>query len=321
MIGAECSKSHPSYGDGSLNDNGASYNKCVDDAKSRLEEEELLFNNETTKQDYRHLRLKVLPELISFLYSNQELFLDIGIAEQAIEEALIDAEIDTKIIPELTSLILDLAPYVGDIKAGIQVTYGKDVITGEKINRFYEGLGFIASVLADVPTDGMGGVAIRGIKDYSKVKKNLKNLKKVRFFMGIMIKSRNFENKIYALSTKIFHQVRVCYTKECDGKYKILDGYVRNKAIFSMKNSQLSKIQFNTAKKYIDEAVSKYSPGTPIWQTKTGNNTSLGGDVLRGKLYLVVHAQIKKIPQSILDYASKKDVLIITEKQVLTLIK
>lgn len=92
---------------------------------------------------------------------------------------------------------------------------------------------------------------------------------------------------------------------------KRLDSYIPKKEIVSRKFSQLGKVTEETAKKHIDELVSKYSPGEAIKQTaRNADAIAKGGTELSGKMILEVPVQKTPIPQSVLDHAKDAGVQI-----------
>jgi hypothetical protein len=78
---------------------------------------------------------------------------------------------------------------------------------------------------------------------------------------------------------------------------------IPGKKITSRKATQLADISIDTAKKYIDELVTKYKKNTPIQNTKRAGATEL-----KGRYTLQVPKQEKPIPKEISDYAKKKQV-------------
>ena len=115
-----------------------------------------------------------------------------------------------------------------------------------------------------------------------------------------------------------FNFIREQYYKRMGGfnevvvaGWKRLDSYIPNKEIVSRKFTQLKNVKPKTAKKYIDELVNKYSPGTKIKNTpRNAEAIAQGGDKLNGKMILEVPPQKKAIPPEVLEHATKKKVLI-----------
>lgn len=79
---------------------------------------------------------------------------------------------------------------------------------------------------------------------------------------------------------------------------KRLDSYDPGDSIVSRKNTQLDGVKPETAKYYIDEILSKYSPGTGIKGRP---------DTLQGDLVLEVPVQNGDVPQAIIDHANSKN--------------
>jgi hypothetical protein len=86
--------------------------------------------------------------------------------------------------------------------------------------------------------------------------------------------------------------------------------------IVSRKYTQLAEIKPETAKSYINELKNKYPPGArvaevPSQRKGSGHqNSGLAGQNLDGEMILEVPVQKGEIPQSILEYADKRDVTI-----------
>ncbi|MFY1664552.1 hemagglutinin repeat-containing protein [Pseudomonas sp. Pseu.R1] len=100
------------------------------------------------------------------------------------------------------------------------------------------------------------------------------------------------------------------YIQREDGKgYYRVDSYNPvTEEIISRKFTQLSEVSEATAKNYISEAVSKYSPGATI--AKVPSSGSLGGQKLQGTVILEIPPQNGPIPLSVLDAAKKADVIL-----------
>ena len=114
-----------------------------------------------------------------------------------------------------------------------------------------------------------------------------------------------------------YNEVYVEYSKKDGTETKVrLDSYVPGEEIISRKYTQLAAVKPETAKKYIDELVGKYPPNAKIADVPTQkkgsghSNDGLAGDVLEGDMILEVPVQKKDVPKEILDYATKKDVII-----------
>ena len=92
---------------------------------------------------------------------------------------------------------------------------------------------------------------------------------------------------------------------------KRLDSYIPGKEIVSRKFTQLAKVSEDTAKKYIDEMVSKYSPGTAIKETaRNGDAIAKGGKELAGEMILEVPQQAGQISKEVLQHAKEAGVKI-----------
>jgi hypothetical protein len=84
-----------------------------------------------------------------------------------------------------------------------------------------------------------------------------------------------------------------------------LDSYIPNKEIISRKATQMAETLYDTSKKHIDELVNKYKKNRTI-----ANPDRAGTKTLKGDYILEIPKQKAPIPQEIVDYAKKKDVLI-----------
>ena len=93
-------------------------------------------------------------------------------------------------------------------------------------------------------------------------------------------------------------------SKKITKKGKVLD-VLTNTEIISHKFTQLSKIQFNTAKGYIDEIGKKYA-------NKLTNSKKLTNQIStrKRKQILEIPPQKNGIPQNVLDHAKKNSVKI-----------
>ncbi|SUS08118.1 hypothetical protein DF3PB_5830002 [uncultured Defluviicoccus sp.] len=80
--------------------------------------------------------------------------------------------------------------------------------------------------------------------------------------------------------------------------------------IVSRKFTQLAEIQPETASKYLREMERKYAPGTMIADVPTTRASGLAGQRLRGQMYLDVPTQNAPVPQSILDEAAERRIII-----------
>lgn len=90
-----------------------------------------------------------------------------------------------------------------------------------------------------------------------------------------------------------------------------LDSYVPGEEIISRKLTQLSEVSLETGRRYIDELVSKYSPGTRIPSTPANDASGLAGQTLEGQMVLQVPPQAGTIPNELLEYATEQGVHII----------
>lgn len=94
-----------------------------------------------------------------------------------------------------------------------------------------------------------------------------------------------------------------------------VDALGRNQVV-SLKHTQLAEVQPQTARKYIDEIITKYNPDDPtlVIARTAGNTDKLAstaiGKSLEGRMILGVPTQNAPIPQEILDYAAKWDITI-----------
>ncbi len=81
--------------------------------------------------------------------------------------------------------------------------------------------------------------------------------------------------------------------------------------IISLKHTHLSDISPETAKRYLDEAVTNYQPGTKVSDVPSNgpvgpHGADLRNRLLAGELILQVPSQHTPIPQAILDYAESR---------------
>jgi len=91
---------------------------------------------------------------------------------------------------------------------------------------------------------------------------------------------------------------------------KRVDSYIPRKEIISRKFTQLSEVTVSTAKKYLDEMVEKYRPGTPIKNTARNAEAMAHSPTLQGKMILEVPRQKGAIPKEILEHAAENKVII-----------
>jgi hypothetical protein len=90
-----------------------------------------------------------------------------------------------------------------------------------------------------------------------------------------------------------------------DGMKYRLDTLIPGKKIISRKATQLADISIDTAKKYIDELVTKYKSGKKIQNAKRA-----GAEKLEGKYTLQIPKQEKPIPKEVLEHAENQKVTI-----------
>ncbi|MBR1722407.1 MAG: hypothetical protein IJ727_08010 [Treponema sp.] len=93
-----------------------------------------------------------------------------------------------------------------------------------------------------------------------------------------------------------------------NNKY-VVDSYIPDKEIISRKYSQLANIKESTAIGYLRELEKKYPPGAKI-SDRVFNSKALRGKTLEGIPILEVPVQNKPIPQSIIDKATEKGIII-----------
>lgn len=92
---------------------------------------------------------------------------------------------------------------------------------------------------------------------------------------------------------------------------KRLDSYIPGLEIISRKFTQLGRVTEKTAKKYIDEMVEKYAPGTLIRNTtRNADAIAQGGKELAGEMILEVPKQTYKISNEVLEHATENMVKI-----------
>jgi filamentous hemagglutinin len=93
------------------------------------------------------------------------------------------------------------------------------------------------------------------------------------------------------------------------GRPNFLDSYddVKGEIVFR-RDTQFSEIQFKTAKTYFREFVSKYPPGARIANVPSAGK--LAGEELMGQMIFEVPPQWKSVPKTVLDEATRFDILI-----------
>ena len=96
------------------------------------------------------------------------------------------------------------------------------------------------------------------------------------------------------------------------GNGKVLDSYTAGRHIVSRKQTQLGEVNRSTAREYLREATKKYSPGEIVKDTPKARAQypHLIGTRLKGMLYLEVPVQHHPVPDRILKYAIKKEIII-----------
>lgn len=87
-----------------------------------------------------------------------------------------------------------------------------------------------------------------------------------------------------------------------------MDSYDPDVEIVSRKNTQLADVQEATAKRYLSEVDRKYAPGTKIAEVPSAKD--LAGKTLNGQKILEVPVQEKPVPQSVLDAANERNIII-----------
>ena len=115
-----------------------------------------------------------------------------------------------------------------------------------------------------------------------------------------------------------FNFIREGYYKRLGGFSEVvlesgkrLDSYIPGREIISRKFTQLGNIADDTAKKYIDELLSKYPKGAQIKNTaRNAEAIAQGGDKLKGELILEVPKQAGEISKDILQHAADAGVKI-----------
>ena len=108
-------------------------------------------------------------------------------------------------------------------------------------------------------------------------------------------------------SSTMHHEVYVMCAR-CPSGYARLDTYdERNREIVSRKYAQLWAVNERTAKRYIDELATKYSPGTMIADVPSSRRRELAKRRLVGTMILEVPVQKGRVPQRVLDYARGLD--------------
>ena len=94
-----------------------------------------------------------------------------------------------------------------------------------------------------------------------------------------------------------------------DGNYFVVDSYIPGKEIVFRRLTQFSEILETTAKGYLNEFVRKYPVGAEIADLPF-NPSELIGKFLEGDLIFEVPVQNNPIPQSIIDAATEKNIII-----------
>lgn len=107
-----------------------------------------------------------------------------------------------------------------------------------------------------------------------------------------------------------YNEVYVDFPGNVSGRAR-LDSYVPGEEIISRKLTQLAEVDVSTARRYIDELVQKYPPGTTIPNTPANRANGLAGQTLDGDLVLQVPPQRGPIPEEVLRYAERQGVSII----------
>ncbi|WP_380151467.1 hypothetical protein [Kroppenstedtia eburnea] len=117
------------------------------------------------------------------------------------------------------------------------------------------------------------------------------------------------------------NEVYVKYKDKGKWKEGMVDSYDPDKGeIISRKHTQLAEIQYQSAKRYMDEFLMKYAPGTRIRDVPTQRkgsghqNAGLAGDTLKGDMILEVPVQKKPVPRNVREYATDNDIIIRDEK-------
>ncbi|MFD1434306.1 hypothetical protein ACFQ5F_05125 [Kroppenstedtia eburnea] len=82
----------------------------------------------------------------------------------------------------------------------------------------------------------------------------------------------------------------------------------------------MADIQYQTARNYMNEFLTKYAPGTNIKDVPTQRkgsghqNDGLAGESLEGDMILEVPVQKKPVPRNVREYATDHDIIIRDEK-------
>ena len=93
---------------------------------------------------------------------------------------------------------------------------------------------------------------------------------------------------------------------------KVLDSYKPNEEIVSRKHTQISEIQPTTWQGYLNEHVTKYSPGETVKDSPSMREKypNLVGEELSGQQYMEVPVQNNEVPEWAIRAANKLDVII-----------
>lgn len=94
-----------------------------------------------------------------------------------------------------------------------------------------------------------------------------------------------------------------------DGKNYVVDSYIPGSEIISRKFTQLASVQESTGIGYLNELQKKYPSGAIITDSPF-NPKVLRGKTMTGNLILEIPEQKGSIPQSVIDYANGKGIII-----------
>ncbi|MBQ7942728.1 MAG: RHS repeat-associated core domain-containing protein [Lachnospiraceae bacterium] len=94
-----------------------------------------------------------------------------------------------------------------------------------------------------------------------------------------------------------------------DGKNYVVDSYIPGSEIVSRKFTQLASVQESTGIGYLNELQKKYPSGAIITDSPF-NPKVLRGKTMTGNLILEIPEQKGSIPQSVIDYANSKGIII-----------
>ena len=149
-----------------------------------------------------------------------------------------------------------------------------------------------------------GAAALRGLHTASKAEDLPSWFKRLR-------EGKRWHQEVQEHSLKQGGRIaKELYVEKAGGGYRVVDLYnFEDGEIISLKHTQLAKIRTETAKSYIDQLARDYPAGARILDVPSTPEWARG-ERLRGRLVLLIPEQHQPVPQEVLDYARKKEVII-----------